>query len=277
MFLPVAFLFFSILSTPIAFVSNHTPNNMKKSIPIKKTSVLSFITLLVFFFAACSKDNNLEPEAVKPPPEVPVSKGSVPFNTLIHVTNLQITKEDAKFGGVILPYYYSLENNKEVDVAQAKTTDWDVAFDGIFNSFLEGNNSIDKSNKGYRGGGEGGIVILPLPFDQVTDVPKDSDFKTKSRAVGSDDAGAFGEGLGWYLYDYGGTVKGGGAIDKKHVAYAMPEIRTVVLRTAKGNYLKMKIISCYKDVLTPDQMFKDTPKMFLTFDYILVPRGSTKF
>lgn len=212
-----------------------------------------------------------------PVKEEPGSNGTVPFNKLTRVTNLQITKEDAQYAGVIQPFYYSLENNKQIDPAQAKTTDWDISFDGIFNSFLEGNSSIDKSNKGYRGGGAGGIMILPLPFDKVTDIPKDSEFKTKGRAVGSDDAGAFGEGVGWYLYDYGGTIKGGGNIDKKHVAYALPETRTVILRTARGNYAKIKIISCYKDVLTPDQMFKDTPKMFLTFDFILLPKGSTKF
>lgn len=250
---------------------------MKKPIRIKQIFIPGLMALLVFVFSSCSKDNNLQPDNI---PEKPVTvpvKGSVPFNTVIRVTNLQITKEDAKYGGIIPPFYYSLENKKEVSPDQVKTTEWDLGFDGIFNSFIEGNNSIDKTNKGFRGGGSGGILILPVPFDQVTVIPKDEDFKTKSRAVGSDDLGAFGEGYGWYLYDYGGTIKANGEIDKKHIAYAMPETRTVVVRTANGNYAKMRIISCYKDVLTPDQMFKDTPKMFLTFDYILLPKGSTKF
>lgn len=235
------------------------------------------MALLVFIFSSCAKENDIQPDAPQKPVTEEPFKGTVPFHTLTRITNLQITKEDALYAGVTPPFYYSLENNKAINPDQAKTADWDIAFDGIFNSFLEGNNSTDKSNKGFRGGGNGGIMILPLPFDQVTTIPADSEFKTKSRAVGSDDAGAFGEGVGWYLYDYGGTIRGGGAIDKKHVAYAMPETRTIILRTAKGNYAKIKIISCYKDVLTVDKMFKDTPKMFLTFDFILLPKGSTKF
>lgn len=256
---------------------HHKNNNMKKVISIQRKTMLSFLALLALLFSSCSKEDTIQPDAPqKPPADVPF-QGTAPYNKLTRISNLQITKEDALYAGVTPPFYYSLENNKAISADQARTADWDIAFDGIFNSFLEGNNSIDKSNKGYRGGGIGGIMILPIPFDQVTTIPADSEFKTNSRAVGSDDAGAFGEGVGWYLYDYGGTIRGGGAIDKKHVAYAMPESRTIILRTAKGNYAKIKIISCYKDVLTPDKMFKDTPKMFLTFDFILLPKGSTKF
>ncbi|MBB5623543.1 hypothetical protein HDE69_004629 [Pedobacter cryoconitis] len=248
-----------------------------KSVTTNRIPIISSLALLVFMFSSCSKENDVQPDTPQKPVTEEPFKGTAPFNTLTRITNLQITKEDALYAGVTPPFYYSLENNKAISPDQAKTADWDIAFDGIFNSFLEGNSSTDKSNKGFRGGGNGGILILPLPFDQVTTIPADSEFKTKSRAVGSDDAGAFGEGVGWYLYDYGGTIRGGGAIDKKHVAYAMPETRTIILRTAKGNYAKIKIISCYKDVLTADKMFKDTPKMFLTFDFILLPKGSTKF
>lgn len=251
---------------------------MKKHIQFRRFFLLSILIPATLMVASCSKNETAQPDQPnKPDTQTPTYAGSVPLNTVIRVNNLHITEDDPKYAGVTPNFYFSLENNKIIDEAQQRSTDWDVAFSGIFNSFLEGNNGANKANKGYSGGGNGGITILPLPFDQVTTVPKDEDFKTGSQAVGSDDAGAFGSGTGWYLYDYGGTIRGGGIPEKKHVAYALPETRTIIVRTAKGNYAKIRILSCYKDVLTADKMFKDTPKMFITFDYIMVAKGSTKF
>jgi hypothetical protein len=79
------------------------------------------------------------------------------------------------------------------------------------------------------------------------------------------------------LYDETGMIKGDGSALKKHVAYGMPEKRTLVIRTAKGDYAKIKMISLYKDAFTADKMFLNTPSAFFTFEYVVVPKGSTKF
>ncbi|MNY71051.1 hypothetical protein D3C86_2093090 [compost metagenome] len=57
----------------------------------------------------------------------------------------------------------------------------------------------------------------------------------------------------------------------------MPEKRTVIVRTANGDYAKIKMISGYKDAFTADKWFQTTPHMFYTFEYVVVPKGSTKF
>ncbi|MDO7744729.1 MAG: hypothetical protein MUP99_13170, partial [Pedobacter sp.] len=113
-------------------------------------------------------------------------------------------------------------------------------------------------------------------------------FKTGGTVVGTDKNGDFGEGTGWYLYDFGGRTVGDGSYEKEHVAYAIADgltlangtklpARTIVLRTANGNFAKIKMISCYQNAFTPETWFRTTPHMFFTFEYVLAPKGSTKF
>ena len=173
--------------------------------------------------------------------------------------------------------YFSFETKSEVPATSEKTEDWDLAFGGTSVSFMSGNNGIDAANYGAGNPTIGGILVLEKPFDEVTDVPADADFKTAKDVVGMDKEGAFSTTIGWYLYDFTGLVKGDGSARKKHVVYAMPEKRTVIVRTAKGDYAKIKMISCYKDALTADKWFSDVPFMFYTFEYVVVPKGSTKF
>lgn len=229
--------------------------------------------LIITLGTACSKKESPAPDPVDPPPPV----GSVPFFKVQRVSNFSVETDDKNPTQAKTAAYYSLENKEEVPLIYAKTSRWDIAFNGLYNSFLSGNNGKDASNSGYGGNGNGGIVIVKQPFDQVVNIPADGDFKTKGTLIGTDDLGDFGEGTGWYLYDFAGTKRGDGSYNKMHVAYAMPESRTIILRTANGNYAKIKMISCYKDALTPDLWFRDTPHMFFTFDYVLAPKGSTKF
>ncbi len=173
--------------------------------------------------------------------------------------------------------YFNFETKKEVAATQVKTTEWDLAFGGMLTSFLSGNNSTDDANYGTGSHAIGGIAIIEKPFDQVTDVPAATEFKTGKNVFGLDKEGSRATETGWLLYDETGLIKGDGSARKKHVAYAMPEKRTLVIRTAKGDYAKIKMISIYKDAFTADKMFIDTPKPFFTFEYVVVPKGSTKF
>lgn len=173
--------------------------------------------------------------------------------------------------------YFSFDTKKEVAATQVKTAEWDMAFGGMLTSFVSGNNGAESTNYGTGSTAVGAVAIIEKPFDQVTDVPADSEFKTGKDVFGTDKEGAAASGTGWYLYDMNGTIKGDGSALKKHVAYAMPEKRTLVIRTAKGDYVKIKMISLYKDAFTADKMFINTPMPFFTFEYVVVPKGSTKF
>lgn len=251
--------------------------------------------LLVFFLAlvltaGCSSEDK--------PAETDNGNGETPgtvipdnglFYKVIQVKNYQGSTSDDNPTAPSTTLYYSLEENKAVDGSYKKTKKWDLAFGGLYASFLSGNNGSNSQNNGSLAGGIGGIAIVAKPFNDVVDVPADTEFKTGIDLIGTDDAGSFGNGVGWYLYDFGGEVVTDGTDPQKaHVAYALGEplkikngttipARTIILKTANGNYAKIKMISVYKDVYTSAQWFKDTPHMYYTFDYVMVPKGSTKF
>ncbi|MCD8740989.1 HmuY family protein [Mucilaginibacter roseus] len=233
------------------------------------------LTVVSVLFTACSKDNDVVPDD-KTGTETPNPNGTVPYYKIQRVENFLAPIDDSQPTTPPPVVYFSLENKEEVAAEFKKTARWDISFGSLYNSFIGSNNGKDEKNEGYGANGAGGILILEKPFEEITDVPASGEFST-SATYGTDKLGAFGDGTGWYLYDFNGTIRGDGSEQKKHVAYAMPESRTLVVRTASGDLAKIKMISCYKDAFTPDKWFKDTPHMYFTFEYVLVPKGSTKF
>jgi hypothetical protein len=247
----------------------------------------SGVRLLVFMVIAvmitsCSKSDDPTVE-----PEPAVETGTVPFNVIQRVENFAVETDDTNPTEPKTSAFFSLEDKAEVPITYAKTVRWDIAFNGLYNSFLSANNGKDATNSGFGSNGAGGITIVQKSFEEVKDIPADSEFKTAGGLIGTDDAGAFGRGTGWYLYDFGASVVATG-YDKQHVAYALGNplklyngttlpARTVIVKTARGNYAKIKMISCYKNAFTPDLWFRNTPHMFFTFEYILAKKGSTKF
>lgn len=249
----------------------------------KNVAKIFLALLLVGVFTACKKDKKHEP--AEPPIEV---GEKVAFYKLHRVENLAAETDNSDPMDAKKEVLYSLEYNIERSSKYLKTDLWDISFSEMFNSLLGANNKNNRQNLGSGGDGIGGILILEQNFEDVIDIPSDDQFLTGTGVIGPDELGEFGTGKGWYIYDWAGTIIGDGSADKKHVSYALGEqikkadgtdapIRTIVLRTAQGNYAKIKMISCYKDAFTVDEMFKDTPHNFFTFEYVLVPKGSTKF
>ncbi len=248
----------------------------------KRFTAAPLFLLLMLMAAACSKKDTPQPD---PQPEEKTNPTA--FYKLQRVENFAATTDD---NAAVIPatVFFSLENNAGVIPDYAKTNRWDIAFGGLYNSFLSGNNGSDKFNYGYGATGKGGILILTKSFDKVTDVPADADFKTVSDVTGPDDAGDYGAGTGWYLYDFNGTRVRDGAYSNQHIAYALSNgltlkngtqlsPRTVVVRTAKGDYAKIRMISCYKDAFSIEKWSRDVPHMYFTFEYVMVPAGSKKF
>ena len=250
--------------------------------------LLVWATLLI---VACSDESDPQPVEEEPIIEEPIVEepgteepSEDLFYTLIRVENLatdeSINLEDTSPTVPRQAIYFSLEDSTVKDDSFAKTNRWDLSFSSLYNSFLGSNNGSDPENLGYGANGIGGILILEQNFDDVTEVPADDQFLTGGARIGTDPSGAFGEvglGTGWYLYDFSGTIMGDGSYEKQHVAYTLQNTRTIVIRTARGNYAKLRMISCYKDAFSPEQWFRDTPHMYFTFEYVLVPAGSAKF
>lgn len=240
---------------------------------LKTARNVLIVSLIAVIISSCSKNNDITPNIQEPS----VSNDPIPFYKLQRVENFAAPTDDSNPTAPAVTVFYSLENKEITQPAYAQTTRWDIAFGGLYNSFMSGNNGKSGINYGNGGAGTGGIYILDKPFEQVTDIPSDAQFRTGKDLIGTDDLGDFGEGLGWYLYDFAGTKLGDGSYEKQHVAYALPQKRTVIVRTANGNFAKIKMISCYKDAFTADKWSRSTPHMFFTFEYVLVPKGSTKF
>lgn len=248
-------------------------------------TVLAFL-LMATFVTSCSKDNDPGQEEEEIPEDTTPADESL-FNKLIRIENIPATQEN-DFTNDAAPVYFSLENKTKVDPKYKQTNRWDLAFTGLFNSFLSGNNGTNSNNMGYGNTAKGGITIVEKSFEDVVDIPADSQFKTAAGAIGTDDYGDYGEGIGWYLYDFYGTLVRNGAAQDAHICYPLHSgltlkngtvvpPRTVILRTAKGDYAKIKMISVYKDVFEAKDMYKDAPHVFFTFEYVLAKAGSTKF
>lgn len=238
------------------------------------------IALLV---PSCSKE-----QQDKLKEEIPNETSTVPFYRLQRVENFKGDTTDTDPMGDKPLLLFSLEQKKIIEVKFQKTTAWDVAFSDLYNLYMSGNFGNEVLNFGAGSSGKGGIMILDQAFDDVVDVPADDKFIIKRSMVGLDAEGDFGSGIGWLLYDFGGKKMRDGAYDNQHIAYAMgspipradgtfTRPRTIIVRTAKGNYAKVKMISVYKNAYTHDKWFRNTAHMFFSFEYVMVPKGSSKF
>ena len=242
------------------------------------------IVSIVFGLFSCGKSDDIIDEK-KPPEEI--KEESELFYKLTRVNNLPGSQAN-NFQTAAPNIYYSLESNKALGQEHLQTRNWDIAFGGLVNSFISGNNGKDPQNHGYGNTAEGGILLVEKEFDQVVDIPDDKEFQTRKDRYGTDNYGMFGEGIGWYLYDFNGDLLRDGSHQFQHVVYPMNQPwklnngrtstpRTAVIRTAKGNYAKLRILSLYKDRLDSTGWRRDAPKVYITFDYVLVPKNSKKF
>lgn len=185
------------------------------------------------------------------------------------------------------PLYFSLEKFGSVHTAYKTTNRWDLAFSGNHWSEISGNNGkAGISGYGYGSSAIGGIILTGAPYSSITTIPDDSEFKTPGRS-GLDAIGFFGEPMGHVAYTFFGNIyrpdKVLGYADPSyppevqneasqyaHMLYCLSENmakvypvttngdstkpRTLLIRTAKGNYAKVEMLSYYKNALNPNDM-----------------------
>ncbi|RKO71930.1 hypothetical protein D7322_07385 [Sphingobacterium puteale] len=260
---------------------------MNISRQLTRTKYIALLCIGLAINTACSKSDPATEPVVEPPKEE--ESNTSLYNKLITVRDFAATdKNDGQNAAPTV--YYSLETNKPIPETHRQTRNWDVAFSNIFNSHVSGNNGSNNTNFGYGNNATGGILIVEKAFDEVTEIPADSEFKLIGDAIGMDQNGDEGNGVGWCLYDFFGTLVKQHTPNKEteHVAYALGnelrllngkvvKPRTLIVRTAKGNYAKIKPVSMYKGLYKPEEWFKSSPHVFISFDYVLVPKGSKKF
>lgn len=251
---------------------------------ISKIKYITFLSASILLMnISCSKKE--KPEADEPSLDDNTPTDANMFYQLQRVENFGgDTEYDGPVDGARNAIFFSLDTKKGISENYQKSNRWDLSFSDIYNAKIGSNNGKSTSSLGTGSSGIGGIYITEKPFDEVIDIPADSEFKT---SVSLDSNGSFGDGIGWAIYDFTGTTIGNGDDNKAHVCYALGNplnlnngktlVRTLIVKTAKGNYAKIKMISLYKNVFAPIDMNRQSESPFFTFEYILVPKGSTKF
>lgn len=203
------------------------------------------------------------------------------------------------------PMFFSLEKFSSVAIGYKSTDRWDITFSGMSRSTISANNG-SRAGFGYGTSAIGGMVVLDAGFDDVKDIPDDSRFQYPG-AAGLDDQGAFGSPLGHVMYTFFGNPlrpdimkdidNPDPAVQAKvaqyqHMMYCLSQDlaktfkdvyplrpRTVIIKTAKGNFAKLETQSMYQDIMDPMAMHRgtDVNMPVYSFRYVVVKASDRRF
>ncbi|MFY0252478.1 HmuY family protein [Chitinophaga sp. 30R24] len=244
------------------------------------------MAVAVICLAACSKSKD-----DKVTPEEPAGEN---VKTGVYVINNMVADTSASSAISAATIYYSLEQNRIIPASQAQTSNWDIAFTGIYNSSIAPNNGKAANSPGFGGPGKGAVYLLrdggvetqyfdnsnykplkaPIPqtlfetaFVNVKSVTvAETDFVTNDY-IGLDHF--MGTGYGYAFYDFYGALFPDN-VKKTHIVYTLP--RTIIVKTAKGKYAKLLITSVYKD--SPQDPTRDNKTGYLSFKFAIQTDGS---
>lgn len=206
------------------------------------------------------------------------------------------------------PMYFSLEKFSSVNTNYKSTDRWDIAFSGLFRSGITTNNGIAQG-LGYGSTGVGAIVILDTPYSKITQVPENLVFSSPGN-IGLDYQGTMSYSMGHVVYTFGGNfvrpdkVQGYDPSDPvatqeanlyRHMVYCLSEDllknfpnaknlqktalrpRTMIIKTARGNYVKMETQSFYKGVTDPMLMKRGLQIPVFSFRYMVIKADEARF
>lgn len=253
------------------------------------------ITLLCMALAmsiiACSKGDKNTPEVPTPEDTTTVVDVKTGVYTLVNLA----ADTNATSGAAAKTFYYSLETQRTIPASQVQTSNWDIAFSGTYNSTILINNGKAKFSPGYGGPGIGGIYLVKdaaidaeyyggaqkamkaIPprrlfdsaFARIKTMPVNDDQLLTNDGVGLDYFGPSTDG--WAFYDfYGLQFPSSPADSVAHVCYSMP--RALIIKTAKGHYVKMVIYSIYRGA--PELPTRSYKPGFVTFKYAIQKDGT---
>lgn len=237
-------------------------------------------------------------------PDTPVSDSV--YNREIQV--LDLGEDNLLFGhrpvDVSDPIFFSLEKFSSVHLGYKASARWDIAYAYLG---VRGNNG-SRPGYGYGSSAVGGLVMLDSAYSQVTTVPDDSRFSAPGE-IGVDIFA--GNGLGFWLYTGFGNpfhpekaAWADGTDEEKaiignqylHMVYCLSEDlakaypglnngyyevkpKTIIVRTANGNYAKLEMQSLYKGVTDPKEMLRDKryPLGYASFRYMIIKAEEKRF
>lgn len=208
------------------------------------------------------------------------------------------------------PMYFSLEKFSSLHIAYKTTHRWDIAFAGLYSSGVTSNNGLAQG-LGYGSSARGGIMILDSAYSQVKSVPADQLFDASgTQGLAGMGGDLYANGYAFYTFfenifrpdktiNLGSSDPNLAADANKylHMMYCMSEEfaknfpgeygprkikispRTVIVRTAAGNYAKIEFQSMYKGVMDSKQMYRgsDRPVPYHSFKYMLIKADERRF
>lgn len=200
---------------------------------MKKINLL--LLLSIFTFTAISCDD--EDETVVLPLETLTVENLHAPNDVMDYT------QTPPVASVVNPYhYFSFANQAEV----TEDDNWDIAFKG----------TTIITNSGVSGTGSAASVIVDGTFVDIVEAPEDSEFRQDTDAELAIPSGG---GNGWYNYD-----------STYHTITPIAG-KIIVVKTNDGKYVKMEILSYYKDSPTD---LTDAESPYYTFNYMYQEDGS---
>ena len=206
---------------------------------MKKAIILNLALASTALMFACSDSDDPQPEE---------NLEAVLVENL-HAPADQMDRETGEIIGQSSYQYFSFEENKLVP---SEDGNWDIGFKGL--SIIV--------NSGISGDGNAEAAIVQGVFEQYNTIPESVELKVdteQSLAIPS------GSGKGWYNYNM-----------TTHLVSPQPG-NILIVKTNAGNYVKMEVLSYYKDSPPMNEVDLTTPSAYYTFQYVLQPDGSRQF
>ncbi len=144
--------------------------------------------------------------------------------------------------------FFRFSDSTLVPTSDSASNKWDIAF----------KSSTIILNSGISGPGNAGAFVYNGLFSELKTIPQDSVFRSDVTAT------QYAIGKSWYNYDPAAmilTPKPG---------------KVFVIKTANNKYVKMEILSYYKDSPANPNAFVDQARYY-SFRYVYQPDGSKKF
>ena len=141
--------------------------------------------------------------------------------------------------------YINLLEGKVVDIKDAATSlKWDLGFQ----------RTVVITNGGVSGSGEAKVMVLDdISFDDIIEAPE------REYVPDTDQIATFARGDGWYTYTG----------PPNH--WILPNARVYILRTAIGNYAKVRFIGYYENNETKEG------SGYISIEYVLQDDGTRSF
>jgi hypothetical protein len=206
---------------------------------MKKLIIWNLALFSMVFMFSCSDPDDPQPEENLE--AVLVENLHAPADVMDRETGEIISQGSYK--------YYSFEDN---ELAETREGNWDIGFKGL--SIIV--------NSGISGNGKAEAAVVQGVFEQYNAVPESLELKIDTE---SGLAIPTGSGNGWYNYNM-----------TTHLVSPQPG-NILVVKTNGGNYVKMEILSYYKDNPPMNEVSLTTPSAYYTFQYVLQPNGSRTF